>query len=99
MNPSDDPQDLVPVQEEDGKPIELTEMEATELQNLLSASGIEAVISGAEMLPNLPYRLQVPADQAAEATRVIAAARAAGSAGAEEAERAGEDAGDSAAGA
>lgn len=95
MSPSD-PLDLVPVQEEDGKPVELTEMEALELQNLLNASGIEAVVSGAEMLPNLPYRLQVPAGQAAEAARVIAEARAAGPAGAEEAEQAGEAAGDSA---
>jgi hypothetical protein len=93
VSPSD-PLDLVPVLEEDGKPVELTEMEALELQNLLNANGIEAVISGAEMLPNLPYRLQVPSDLAAQATRVIAAARAAGSAGAEEAEQAGEAAGD-----
>ena len=98
MNPSD-PQDLVAVREEDGKPVELTEMEALELQNLLEANGIQAVISGAEMMPNLPYRLQVPADREAEATRVITEARAMGSAGAEEAERAGEAAGDSATGA
>jgi hypothetical protein len=89
MNPSD-PQDLVEVKEEDGEPLELTEMEAVELQNLLDANGIQAVISGAEMLPNLPYRLQVPANQEAEATRVIAEARAMGSAGAEQAEREGE---------
>lgn len=85
-----DPLDLVPVQEEDGTPVEMTEMEALELQNLLRANGIEAVISGAEMMPNLPYRLQVPAGQKAEATRVITEARAMGSAGAEEAEREGE---------
>lgn len=92
-----DPLDLVPVKEEDGKPVELTELEALELQNLLEANGIEAVISGAEMMPNLPYRLQVPAGQAAEAARVIAEARAAGPAGAEEAEQEGEAAGGGAA--
>ncbi len=87
---SSDPQDLVEVREEDGEPIELTEMEAVELQNLLDANGIQAVISGAEMLPNLPYRLQVPAGRAQEAARVIAEARAAGPAAAEEAEQEGE---------
>lgn len=92
MNPSD-PLDLVPVTEQDGTPVELTEMEALELQNLLDANGIDAVISGAEMMPNLPYRLQVPAGQAEEAARVIAEARAAGAAGAEEAEQEGEAAG------
>lgn len=89
MNPSD-PLELVPVIEDDGTPVEFTEMEALELQNLLQANGIEAVISGAEMMPNLPYRLQVPAGQAQEAARVIAEARAAGPAAAEAAEQEGE---------
>jgi len=88
-----EPQDLVTVKEQDGTPLELTEMEATELKNLLDANGIEAAIAGVEMFPNLPYRLQVPADQAEEAGRVIAEARAAGPAAAEEAEREGEAAG------
>jgi hypothetical protein len=97
MNPSD-PLELVPVLEDDGTPIELTEMEATELQNLLQANGIDAVISGVEMLPNLPYRLQVAADRAEEAAKVIAEARAAGPSAAEEAEEAGETAVDGGAG-
>ncbi|MGO9239612.1 MAG: putative signal transducing protein [Bryobacteraceae bacterium] len=87
---SSDPLDLVPVTEEDGTPIELTEMEALELKNLLDANGIEAVIAGVEMFPNLPYRLQVPEGRAQEAARVIAEARAAGPAAAEEAEQEGE---------
>ena len=91
---SSDPVDLVLVLEEDGTPLEVTEMEATSLQSLLEASGIEAVIVGAEMLPNLPYRIQVPSDQAKQAAEIIAEARAAGSEGAEEAERAGEVSGD-----
>jgi len=90
---SSDPLDLVPVTEEDGSPLELTEMEAIELKNLLDANGIDAVISGVEMMPNLPYRLMVAAGKAAEAARVIAEARAAGPAGAEEAEREGEASG------
>jgi hypothetical protein len=91
---SSDPVDLVLVLEEDGTPLEVTEMEATSLQSLLEASGIEAEIVGAEMMPNLPYRIQVPADQAKQAAEIIAEARAAGSEGAEEAERAGEASGD-----
>jgi len=93
MSPSDSA-DLVPVLETDGTPLEVTEMEASSIQSLLEANGIEAVISGAEMLPNLPYRIQVPAHQAALAAEIITEARAAGSAGAEEAERAGEASGD-----
>jgi hypothetical protein len=93
---SSDPVDLVPVLEEDGTPLEVTEMEATSLQSLLEASGIEAEIVGAEMMPNLPYRIQVPADQAKQAAEIIAEARATGSEGAEEAERAGEVSGDTA---
>jgi hypothetical protein len=93
---SSDPVDLVLVLEEDGTPLEVTEMEATSLQSLLEASGIEAVIVGAEMMPNLPYRIQVPSDQAKQAAEIIAEARAAGSEGAEEAERAGEVSGDTA---
>ena len=87
---SSDPLDLVPVIEEDGSPLELTEMEAIELKNLLDANGIDAVISGSEMMPNLPYRLMVASGKAAEAGRVIAEARAAGPEGAEEAEQEGE---------
>ena len=93
MSSSDDV-DLVPVLEADGTPLEATEMEATSLQSLLEANGIEAVIVGAEMMPNLPYRIQVPSDQAKQAADIIAEARAAGSEGAEEAERAGEVSGD-----
>jgi hypothetical protein len=93
MSPSDSV-DLVLVLDTDGTPLEVTEMEASSLQSLLEASGIEAVIEGAEMMPNLPYRLQVPADQAKEAAEIIAEARSAGSEGADEAEQAGEASGD-----
>lgn len=93
MSPSDSA-DLVFVLEADGTPLEVTEMEAASLQSLLEANGIEAVIAGAEMMPNLPSRLQVPADQAKQAAEIIAEARSAGSEGAEEAEEAGEVSGD-----
>lgn len=93
MSPSD-PVDLVHVLEADGTTLEVSEMEAASLQCLLEANGIDAVIDGAEMMPNLPYRLQVPADQAKQAAEIIADARSAGSEGAEEAERAGEASGD-----
>lgn len=93
MNSSDSVEPVV-VQDADGTPLEVTEMEATSLQSLLVASGIEATIVGAEMMPNLPYRIQVPADQAAQAAEIIAEARATGPEGAEEAERAGEVSGD-----
>lgn len=93
MSPSDSV-DLVPVLEADGTPLEVTEMEAASLQGLLVANGIEAVIAGAEMMPNLPYRIQVPSDQARQAAEIIAEARATGADGAEEAERAGEVSGD-----
>ena len=91
---SSDAVDLVPVLEADGTPLEVTEMEAASLQGLLEANGIEAVIAGAEMMPNLPYRIQVPSDQSKQAAEIIAEARATGADGAEEAERAGEVSGD-----
>jgi regulator of protease activity HflC (stomatin/prohibitin superfamily) len=90
MSPSDSV-DLVLVLDTDGTPLEVTEMEATSLQTLLEANGIESEIVGAEMMPNLPYRLQVPADQAKQAAEIIAEARATGSEGADEAEQAGEE--------
>ena len=95
MSPSDSA-DLVLIPDEDGTPLEVTEMEATALLSLLEANGIDAVVVGAEMMPNLPSRLQVPADQAKQAAEIIAEARSAGSAGAEEAEQAGEISGDTA---
>jgi hypothetical protein len=95
MSPSDSV-DLVLVLDTDGTPLEVTEMEATSLQSLLEANGIESEIVGAEMMPNLPYRLQVPANQAEQAAGIITDARAAGSEGADEAEQEGEASGDAA---
>ena len=101
MNPIDanadlvgDAVDLVTIDNPDGTPLELSEMQALELKSLLEASGIEAIVSGAEMLPNLPYRLLVPASEQEQAEQAISDATAAGTAGADEAELAGEAAGD-----
>jgi hypothetical protein len=71
-------------------------MEAAPLLGLLEASGINALIAGSEMMPNLPSRILVPADQVEQAAALIAEARAAGAEGADEAEQAGEAEGDAA---
>jgi len=64
-----------------------SDMEALAVQSLLGASGIAAVVVSAEMLPNLPEEVRVAKEHATEAKRIIAAALAAGPAGALEAER------------
>ena len=56
MSQADSPE-LVPITNADGTPMDLTEMEAMELQSLLEASEIESVVDEVEMLPNLPARL------------------------------------------
>lgn len=64
------------------------EMEALAVHSLLNAAGIPAILVGSSSLPNLPFEVQVPHDQVDDARRRIAEAKAAGPAGAEEAERA-----------
>ena len=64
-----------------------SDMEARSVQSLLEASGIAAVVVNAEMMPNLPEEVRVAKEDVTEAKRIIAAALAAGSAGAVEAER------------
>ena len=66
------------------------EMEATNIQAVLGAAGIEAVINGSAQLPSVPFEVLVRRDQMIEARKVIAEALASGPAAAEEAERAGE---------
>src|SRR4051812_16039284 len=66
------------------------EMEAMSVKGVLEASGIEAVIVGDSVLPNLGFEVPVAKDRAAEARALVAEAEAAGPAAAEEAERAGE---------
>jgi hypothetical protein len=67
------------------------EMEALDVRALLEASGIQAFIVGDSRLPNLPDEVRVAQEHAEQAQRLIADALAAGPAGAEEAEAAGEN--------
>lgn len=93
QNKTHDAQDLVPMT--NGKLVlALPEMEALAIQSLLVSNGINAVVSGTPSLPNLPFEIFVPAAQLQEATSIFLAAREAGAAAAEEAEAAGEAAGD-----
>jgi len=85
---------LVPVRDSKGFVLEVSDMEAAGLQSLLESSGIEAVHSPFTGYGTVPGRLLVPAAQAEEACRIIAEALAVGPAAAEEAEQAGEKAGD-----
>lgn len=64
------------------------EMEAIALQSMLEASGFDAVVVGSSALPNLPFKVQVPRDQVEAARKRVEEAKAAGPAGAEEAENA-----------
>lgn len=66
------------------------EMEALEVQALLDAGGIDAVIVGDSRFPNLAQDVRVPRQQEADARSLIADALAAGPAAAEEAEAASE---------
>lgn len=75
--------------------LDLSEMEAISVKSLLDANGIDAVIDGASQMPNLPYKIQVPAAQLADAIRIYREAREAGAPAAEAAELAGEAPGDS----
>jgi hypothetical protein len=86
--------DLVPLT--DGElELELSEMEAISVKSLLAANGIDALIDGASQMPNLPYKIQVPAAQLADATRIYREATEAGAAAAEATELAGEASGES----
>ena len=67
------------------------EQEALAIHSLLEASGIESVVVGPSVLPSLEFRVEVERQNLAEAERVIAEAKAAGPAAAEEAEAASED--------
>ena len=64
-----------------------SEMEALSVQSLLEASGIAAMVVGAQSLPNLPEEVRVAREHVTEAKRIIADALAVGAAGAVEAEK------------
>lgn len=85
--------DLVPLT--DGElELEVSEMEAIGLKSLLTANGIQAVVVGASQLPNLPYQIHVPAENLAEAVRIVQEAGQAGPPAADVAEQEGEAEGD-----
>lgn len=67
------------------------EMEAMAIRGVLEASDIPAIMVGPQVLPNLEFQVQVPANLLEEAKRVIRDARQAGPRAAEEAEAAGEE--------
>jgi hypothetical protein len=85
--------DLLPVLA-DGHPLGLPQMEALILQSLLSAEGISAEVSGYWAEPVLPFRLLVSSAVVEQASRLVAEARAGCATAADEAELAGEAAGD-----
>ena len=62
------------------------EMEALSVVGLLEANGIPSVLAGSPQIPSLPFAVLVPRSYQAEAERVLAEARAAGSSAADEAE-------------
>lgn len=74
----------------------MPEMEAINLQSLLAANGIVAVLCGTPAMPNLPFEIHVPAASLEEAARIFQEARQFGAEAAELAEAAGEAAGDTA---
>ena len=60
------------------------EMECIEVEGLLRANGIEAMIVGPSMIPSLSFEVQVPRNQEKEALAVIADALAGGPLGEDE---------------
>lgn len=87
MNEHDDSHalDLVTVFQSSGA---AGEMQADAIQSLLEDSGIEAVLVGDSVLPNLPFEVRVAQQHEEEAKRLIADAEAGGPAAADEAEAA-----------
>jgi hypothetical protein len=67
------------------------EQEALAIHSVLEAAGVPSVVVGPSVIPSLEFRVDVPSERAVDAERIIAEARAAGPAAAEEAEAASED--------
>jgi hypothetical protein len=63
------------------------ELEATNIQRLLEASGIEAFVNGFSQIPSVEFEILVARENVEKARQVIADALASGPAAAEEAER------------
>jgi hypothetical protein len=62
------------------------EIEALAVKELLESNGIPVIMVGDSVLPNLPFEIKVPRDQAACARQLIAEAQSTGPAAAEAAE-------------
>lgn len=84
--------DLEAIFHSEGSPT--AEVEAMGIKNVLEANGVAAVIVGDSVLPNFPFEVRVAREQAERAKALVEEARAAGPAAADEAELAGERAGD-----
>jgi hypothetical protein len=67
------------------------EMEATSIMGVLESNDIPAMLVGPASLPSLEFQVQVQEDRLADAIAAVAEARAAGPAGALEAEMNGEE--------
>jgi hypothetical protein len=80
-NPSHD-YDFVSIATTDGA---ISEMEAVSIQSALDAAGVNCVVVGNSMLPNLGFEVRVPREDLERAREVLAEAQAAGPAAAEEA--------------
>ena len=76
--------DLVSIYRSESTPS--AEMEAMGLKAILDSSGIEAVVMGGSMMPNLPVEVRVTSEDEVRARAVIAEAAAAGPEAADEAE-------------
>lgn len=63
------------------------EMEATGIQSLLAAAGIDAIVNGFSQIPSVPFEVLVTQENVARAKQVLAEALASGAEAAEEGER------------
>jgi putative signal transducing protein len=68
-----------------------SEQEALAIHSLLESEDIPSVVVGPSVIPSLEFRVEVPRQNFQEAERILAEARAAGPAAADEAEAASED--------
>lgn len=65
----------------------MAEIQANGIKSVLDAAGIPSLIVGDSVLPNFPFDVRVPSDQADAAKAILAEAEENGPAAAEEAER------------
>ncbi len=56
------------------------EMEATGIQSVLNAAGIDAIVNGFSQIPSVPFEVLVARDKVSQARQILAEAVSAGSA-------------------